>query len=95
VTDNDLPPVSWMPSLPPDVRFRRTRGKMLVARQDENIELDEVCTAIFSRIDGDTGVGAIADAISTDYDIDWQTAVVDVSEFLAQLVDLGILVRDW
>lgn len=95
MNDTDLPPVTWVPSLPPDVRFRRMRGKMLVARRDDGVELDGIGAAIFGRIDGETSIGAIADAISTDYDVGRETAVADVTEFLAQLVDLGILVRDW
>jgi pyrroloquinoline quinone biosynthesis protein D len=92
VTHTDLPPESWVPSLPADVRVRRVGGRLLVARRDDSLELDEVGTAIFSQIDGETGVGAIADSICTDYDVDRQMAVADVREFLAQLVDLGFLV---
>jgi hypothetical protein len=94
VPDADLPPASWVPSLPPDVRFRRMRGKLLVARQNDSTELEEVSAEIFSRIDGETSVGAIADAISAEFDVDRETAIEDVREFLAQLVDLGILVDD-
>lgn len=92
---NDLPAESWVPALPPDVRFRRLRGKMLLARQDDGVELNEVGASIFRLIDGDTGVASIAAAISSEYDIDGQTALTDVQEFLAQLAELGILVRDW
>jgi hypothetical protein len=95
VAETDLPPGSWTPSLPADVRFRRMRGQMLVARRDQGIELDDVGAAIFGRIDGDTTVLAIAGAISAAYDIDQHVAVTDVGEFLVQLIDLGILERDW
>lgn len=93
--DADLPAASWVPSLPPDVRFRRIRGKLLVARQDQSVELEEVSAEIFSRIDGETSVGAMADAVSAEFEIDGETAIADVRDFLVQLVDLGILVRDW
>jgi hypothetical protein len=95
VPDADLPAESWVPSLPPDVRFRRTRGKLLAARQDDSVELEDVSADIFSRIDGETSVGALAEAIGAEFDVDRETALADVQEFLAQLVELGILVRDW
>ena len=96
MTGPELPAPSWVPELPLDVRFRRQRGKLLVARQDSSVELgDEVSAEIFGRIDGETSLGAIADAVSADFDVDRETAVADVQEFLAQLVALGILVKDW
>ena len=96
MTESDLPGPSWVPELPLDVRFRRQRGKLLVARQDSSVELeDEVSAEIFGRIDGETSLGAIADAVSADFDVDRETAVADVQEFLAQMAELGILVKDW
>ena len=92
--DAALPDPSWVPSLPPDVRFRRTQGKLLVARRSESVELEEVSAEIFTRIDGETSVTAIAEAVGAEFDVDAETALADVREFLAQLVDLGILVRD-
>lgn len=95
MTEPDLPGPTWVPSLPLDVRFRRQRGKLLVARQDSSVELDDVSAEIFNRIDGETSLATIAAAVSADFDVDQETAVTDVQEFLAQLADLGILVRDW
>jgi hypothetical protein len=95
VPDADLPAESWVPTLPPDVRFRRTGGKLLAARRDDSVELAEVSAEIFSRIDGETSVGALAEAVSAEFDVDRETALADVQEFLVQLVELGILARDW
>lgn len=95
MTQTDLPPESWVPSLPADIRFRRMRGKMLVARHDKSVELDEVGAALFSRIDGETSVEAIADSFREVFEVDAGVAVADTRQFLAQLVDLNILVRDW
>jgi hypothetical protein len=95
VTDTDLPPPSWVPTLPFDLRFRRMGGKLLLARQDRGAELEDVGAEIFGQIDEERSVAAIADAISADFDVDRETALADVREFLAELVDLGLLVRDW
>ena len=95
MTEPDLPGPDWVPSLPLDVRFRRQRGTLLVARQDDSVELDEVSAEIFKRVDGETTVAAIAAAISTDFEVDQETALADVTEFLAQLTELNILIKDW
>lgn len=95
MTESDLPGPDWVPELPLDVRFRRQRGILLVARQDDSVELDEVSAEIFNRIDGETSVADIAAAISTDFEVDQETALTDVREFLVQLTELNILVRNW
>lgn len=46
-------------------------------------------------MDGETTVAGIAAAISTDFEVDQETALADVREFLAQLAELDILVKDW
>jgi len=90
-----LPPAHWVPALPPDVRVRKMRGRLLVARRDESVQLEDVSAAIFARIDGTSSAEQIGQALCAQYEVDPPTAVADTVEFLGQLVELGILDRGW
>ena len=89
------PPVNWVPVLPPDVRVRKMRGRLLVARRDDSVQLEDVSAAIFARIDGASSAEQIGQALCGQYEVDPETAVADTVEFLRQLVELGILDGGW
>ena len=53
--------------------------------------LSEVGTRIWELAEGGRSVGAIADAITTEFEIDRATALRDARGFLAELVALGAI----
>lgn len=74
-----------------DVRMRNFRGKLLVARGPDSVELDEVGACIFKSIDGVATMEQIAAKIAACYGISQEVALADSSEFVAELQMLGIV----
>jgi hypothetical protein len=74
-----------------DTRVRNFRGKLLVARAEHAVELDEVGAYIFKSIDGSSTMAQIATRMAADYDIPYDVALADGTEFVAELAGLGIV----
>ncbi|MGX9887322.1 PqqD family protein [Streptomyces sp. NPDC002276] len=75
----------------PDVRVRRFRGVLLIARRDDALELDAVAEFIFRRVDGGTTVHAIGEQLAATYGIPVDEAVADSLELLGRLHELGMV----
>jgi hypothetical protein len=73
---------------------RKVAGEMVILRADDSslYVLDGVGTAVWDAADGRTSVDAVVrDVICRDFDVDLETALRDVSEFVAALTAQGIL----
>lgn len=55
--------------------------------------LDEVGAFVWNRLDGLTPLGATADAICAEYEVDRQQAVDEAIEFIATLESAGLVIR--
>jgi len=82
-------PSTHAPTVPPDTRMRRFRGKLFVANDGDAVELNEVGEFIFTRIDGTRTIAQIADLVATEYDIEAHEAIADICDFLAELATIG------
>jgi len=71
---------------------RNTRGKLLVAQGPNSVELDEVGIFIFKSIDGKAALRDIAARISAEYDVEYEQALADAAEFIAELAGLEMVV---
>jgi pyrroloquinoline quinone biosynthesis protein D len=74
-----------------DIRVRKFRGTLLVARADSTLELDEVAEFIFKRLDGTTTVRQIGEQLSTEYDVSADEATGDSIELLSELLASGMV----
>ncbi|NWF29770.1 PqqD family protein [Streptomyces sp. PKU-EA00015] len=74
-----------------DIRVRKFRGSLLVARADSTLELDEVAEFVFKRLDGATTVRQIGELLSTEYDVSADEATADSVELLSELLACGMV----
>jgi coenzyme PQQ synthesis protein D (PqqD) len=85
-------------------RLRR-RDRVLVQRAAESLvlldldggqyyALDEVSARVWEMCDGAHGVGAIVEAIATEYDASVETIYEDVLAFLEEMLDENLLVPE-
>ena len=68
--------------------FRKVAGEVVIMRADDSslYVLNGVGTAVWDAADGRTPVDAVVrDVICRDFDVDADTALRDVSEFIAAL----------
>jgi hypothetical protein len=72
---------------------REVGGEMVILAADDSslYVLNEVGTAIWHAADGRTPLSEIAGAISRDYEVDAETALDDVREFVGALAAAGVL----
>jgi pyrroloquinoline quinone biosynthesis protein D len=77
-----------------DVRMRRFRGKLYVACGEEALELDDVASFIFSRVDGVATLQQIGEMVAREYEIPVAEAVADSAELLDQLAASDIVRAD-
>lgn len=90
---NNVPPlVDQVPERSVSARVRNTRGKLLVAQGLNSVELDEVGIFIFKSIDGKATLRDIATRISAEYDVEYEQALADAAEFVAELAGLEMVV---
>lgn len=90
---NNVPPlVDQVPERSVSARVRNTRGKLLVAQGPNSVELDEVGIFIFKSIDGKATLRDIATRISAEYDVEYEQALADAAEFVAELAGLEMVV---
>ncbi|MEV4330986.1 PqqD family protein [Streptomyces sp. NPDC049597] len=74
-----------------DIRVRKFRGSLLVARADSTLELDEVAEFIFKRLDGAMTVREIGEQLSAEYDVSAEEATADSIELLSELLASGMV----
>lgn len=90
---NNVPSqVDQVPRRSVSARVRNTRGKLLVAQGPNSVELDDVGIFIFKSIDGKATLRDIATRISAEYDVEYEQALADAAEFIAELAGLEIVV---
>lgn len=82
---------TFVPARYPGARARRFRGKLFVATARTGYELNELGEYAYSRIDGRRTVAELAQDITTEFDVDYDTALADCVEFLESLQEAGIL----
>jgi hypothetical protein len=75
------------------VAARKIGGEMVIlSAADSNVfVLNEAGTMIWEAADGLTPIDAIAEALSTDYEVDPATARCDIEDFVDALVAAGVL----
>jgi hypothetical protein len=72
---------------------RKVGGEMVILSAEDSslFVLNEVGTTIWEAADGRTSIPAIVDAMCLEYDVDRDTALRDVEEFVEALVAAGVL----
>jgi hypothetical protein len=74
-----------------DVRSRRYRGTLLLARGEESLELSDVAAFVWRLLDGRTSLADVASAVAAEYAIDQDTACADCRELIESLAAAGML----
>ncbi len=72
---------------------RKVGGEMVILSAEDSslFVLNEVGTTIWEAADGRTSIQGIADAMCLEYDVDPDTALRDVEEFVHALAAAGVL----
>ena len=75
------------PVLPRGVRLKedRVRGGMVLLAPEKAVALDDIGTAILSRVDGKTPFGALTQDLATTYGAPLERVEQDVQTFLTGL----------
>lgn len=74
-----------VPFIPLNVRLRHYQDRHLAIGYEHTLELSSTALFIWSKIDGRTSISEIAQAVSTEYDIDVQTSLADTNSLLDDL----------
>ncbi len=76
-----------------DVRFRVVGDEAVVVRQQdaEVIALNDVGASVLSLLDARRSVGDVFEALLEQYDVDRESLASDLSRFLLELRDAGIV----
>lgn len=74
------------------VRVRNFSGQVVLALEEDLIELDELGLYIWTRLDGRTSVRDLAELVSTEYQVPTKKATSDVAEFLEGLASRNFVV---
>ncbi|MEU9050268.1 PqqD family protein [Streptomyces sp. NPDC048384] len=85
------PTADSVPVLRPEARFRKFRGRTMVASGPTALELSETAAFLLARVDGQRPVTQLATLLADEYDIDVDEARADTLELVADLVESGIL----
>ena len=77
----------------PDVRFRVVGDEAVVVRQEEAevIALNDVGASILALLDSRRSVGEVLDALVEEYDVDRESLSSDLTRFLSELRDAGVV----
>ncbi|MEY9878255.1 hypothetical protein ABH931_007782 [Streptacidiphilus sp. MAP12-33] len=73
------------------VRIRRVRGELLLGVGPQSLALSDVAELIYTRADGSRSLRSIAEEVAREYGIAPEEALVDVGDFVADLVALGVV----
>ncbi len=76
-----------------DVRFRVVGDEAIVVRQEdaEVIALNEVGASVLALLDSRRSVRDVLDALVEQYDVDRNSLATDLTRFLAELRDAGVV----
>jgi hypothetical protein len=76
-----------------DVRFRviGDEGVVVLQEEAEVIALNEVGASIFSLLDARRSLGEVLEALLDEYDVDRESLASDLSTFVSELRDVGIV----
>ncbi|MFD8805374.1 PqqD family protein [Streptomyces sp. NPDC059597] len=85
------PAAETVPALRPEARFRKFRGKTMVAYGPNALELSETAAFVVAHVDGQRSVAQLGALLAEEYDIDAVEGVADVHELLTELAESGIL----
>ena len=78
--------VDSVPRVRMEVRFRKVRGTVLVAANDQTLELTETAAFLFREIDGVRAVSDIGAALAREYEIPEEMAIDDTVSLIADLI---------
>jgi hypothetical protein len=73
------------------IRVRRVGGNLVLGVQGEALLLEDSAMLIYTSADGRRTVTDIAELLTAEYGIGLQEALSDVSEFLAEMGERGII----
>lgn len=76
------------------VAARKVAGEMVILSADDSslYVLNDIGTAVWEAVDGRTPLSTIVDdVVCRDYDVDRDSALRDVQEFVAGLMSHGVL----
>lgn len=73
------------------VRVRNFRGRLVVARVDQAVQLEDAGALIWRQLDGVRTVAQVGDAVATEYDVAPDEARADTVELLTELAGLGLV----
>lgn len=74
-----------------DVRVDSADDKLLLVRGMEAFELDTVGAAIWQRCDGDTTIAEIARALTSEFEVEEETAKADTLRLVRELRAAGLV----
>jgi hypothetical protein len=76
-----------------DVRFRVVGDEGVIVRQEEAevIAVNEVGASVFALLDSRRSVRELLDALLEQYEVDRESLSSDVTRFLSQLRDSGVV----
>lgn len=72
-------------------RLRKLGGKNFLVSSGDAISLSEVGSDIWRMLKSGSSRSIIVDAIVNEYGVDVATAQADTDEFIAQLINLGVV----
>ncbi|HUO35624.1 MAG TPA: PqqD family protein [Candidatus Acidoferrum sp.] len=77
----------------PKLAWREIDGEVVIISPDDSIlhELNETASAVWHRIDGESGLGDIAKSLAEDYGAPIETVRADVEELAADLSAKNLL----
>lgn len=96
MSDAETRPDSWCPASRPGLAERLVDGEAVIVNAEggEILVLNEVGAHVWQRLDGETDVKSLAEAVCAEFDVEREVAERDVRSFLAQLERQGALVAD-
>ncbi|MBP7055779.1 MAG: PqqD family protein [Candidatus Omnitrophica bacterium] len=79
----------------PDIAWRKIDGDILAVNPRNNMiyPIEDVAARIWELIDGVKTCQAIADALTSEFDVDKDTAGKDIRSFIEELAGAGLIKR--
>lgn len=74
-----------------DVRVRSVHGVMVLTRGEAAVELSDTARFIWRRTDGRRTIRELAELVAAEYDIELETAIVDVTELVESFAERTFL----
>jgi hypothetical protein len=74
-----------------NVRFQMIRGRNLLVQHHNAYEIDDVGVSIWELCDGHHTAEQIVEALTREYDVDYDAALADCRDFIQDLRAKGLL----